>query len=514
MITQATQMKNGTAIALSGIPILELQYWRDWILQSCGGAPPPVLPVPLEEPGAWPESTGSRAPAKGRLAALFGFPQGNNLRIFALVALEHKRELHLSSALLPIGESRYPSLTPDLPEAHWFERELAEMHRVVPENHPWLKPLRQIDGVPFYRLEGDSIHEVAVGPVHAGIIEPGHFRFQCFGEKVFHLEIQLGYQHRGIEAMLLKASPGRRLVLAESIAGDTVIGHALAYCQALEALSQIAPSKQSDRIRGIALELERLANHVGDLGALANDVGFLPAASYFGRLRAEFLNLLLRLSGNRYGRSLLVPGGVQFGLDAAKVTDFQKRLETASSDFVEIAGLLFSTASAMARFEDTGIVRPETAQGLGLVGPAARASHLNRDVRRDFPFGIYRTVSWKPVRCSTGDVRARAQIRYLECLKSLEFIQELLKASAGESHPLEINKLLPSALSISLVEGWRGEIVHVVMTEEEGRIAGYKVVDPSFHNWMGLAMALRNGQISDFPLCNKSFNLSYAGHDL
>jgi Ni,Fe-hydrogenase III large subunit len=282
----------------------------------------------------------------------------------------------------------------------------------------------------------------------------------------------------------------------------------------MEGLSNSSAPREAERIRAIALELERLANHVGDLGALANDVGFLPVSSYFGRLRAVFLNLLMALCGNRYGRNLLTPGGVRNGLTPELIPLFDAQLTDGRRDLEEIADLLFSTASAMARFEGTGIVRPETAQGLGLVGPAARASHLVRDVRRDFPFGLFREIPWKPVRCTSGDVHARARVRFLECRKSLEFLAEQTGILRHEPLRTPVGALAVNSLVISLTEGWRGEIVHAAATNAKGDLAFYKVVDPSFHNWMGLAMALRNGQISDFPLCNKSFNLSYAGHDL
>src|SRR5690606_37394011 len=213
-----------------------------------------------------------------------------------------------------------------------FERELHELHGLSITGHPWLKPLRAHAGLaggshPFFQVKGPGVHEVAVGPVHAGIIEPGHFRFQCHGEEVLSLELHLGYQHRGAESLLLRSSPARRLVIAESIAGDTAVGHALAYCMAMEALTETRVSPSADALRGIALELERVANHVGDLGALSGDVAYLPGASYFGRLRGNFLNLLMELSGNRYGRGLLSVGGVRFGLDAAMRKSFLEQLQ-------------------------------------------------------------------------------------------------------------------------------------------------------------------------------------------
>jgi Ni,Fe-hydrogenase III large subunit len=370
---------------------------------------------------------------------------------------------------------------------------------------------------------------VAVGPVHAGIIGPGHFRFQCQGETVHHLEIQLGYQHRGAEALLVKSSPARRLVVAESIAGDTSVGHALAYCMAVEALENVEPPLYAHAVRGIALELERLSNHVGDLGALCNDIGYLPGASWFGRLRGEFLNLLMELSGNRFGRGLIKPGGVRFGLSAEQRKDFLTRLARAERDLRDTAQVTFHSPTVGSRFEQTGFVTREVAEELGLVGPVARASGCDRDVRRDHPFGIFRFAHIPVALVESGDVMARALVRWLETQRSMTFLREQINELPEESLSVDIPGQDPSggadsggspgplaseSLAVSMVEGWRGEIVHVAVTSADGRLAGYKIVDPSFHNWFGLTLALRGNQISDFPLCNKSFNLSYAGHDL
>jgi Ni,Fe-hydrogenase III large subunit len=466
-----------------------------------------------------------------RIAAFFGArgPE-EKVELVLVVANDADAVLEVATTLLE-GDS-FPSLTTDCPQVHLFEREIAETWGVVPDGHPWLKPVRfvrsrraghdawkrQQDPVvgvmDFYRVEGDEVHEVAVGPVHAGVIEPGHFRFQCHGENVFHLEISLGYQHRGVERALLGGPTKRTIGYVETLAGDTSIGHATAYCQIVESLTGARVPARAHALRGIGLELERLANHTGGLGALANDVGFLPTASFCGRLRGDFLNLTALICGSRFGRGLARPGGVGFDIEADQRRQMQERLGAALRDVRSAVELLWNSASVQARFEGTGGVSTEMAEALGLVGVAARACGLERDVRHDHPSGIFRLAHIPVSAWHTGDVFARAYVRWLEIQRSCAFIKDQLEGLPDGATRKLPSALSPDRLSVSLVEGWRGEICHVAMTDDQGRFSTYKVIDPSFHNWTGLAIALRNQQISDFPLCNKSFDLSYCGHDL
>lgn len=469
---------------------------------------------------------------EARLAALFCAPVAGELRLFAILAEDRLGVLHALSAP---AKNAYPSLTPDCPQAHLFEREIWENWGVTPLGHPWLKPVRfpkhdprgeavagpDIGLARFMEAQGEATHEVAVGPVHAGIIEPGHFRFLCHGEDVLHLEISLGYQHRGVErAVVAEGAPGPRFLQhMQTLAGDTTVGHATAACQNLEALSGCRVPAGALFLRAIGLELERMANHAGDLGALAMDVGYLPTSSFMGRIRGDFLNMTAALCGSRFGRGLVVPGGTGFDLDRKRAADVLAHFSQVFPQAMESVELLWSTPSVVSRFERTGQVSRVDALALGLVGVAARACDVEIDARQDYPTGAY-AFSHVPVAVAqTGDVAGRAFVRHMEMLHSEKFLTEHLThlpdaagPSGGFSAP--VGALAPEHLAVSLVEGWRGEICHVALTDETGRFAAYKVVDPSFHNWAGLAMALRNQQISDFPICNKSFNLSYCGHDL
>ncbi len=492
---------NGRAVSLSQLDALNMRQFRETILDGVNQGM--------------------------RLSALFAHPlSSGSFRLWAILS-DDLRSL-LTPCYTDCGRSGYPALTPECPQAQAFEREIFEQWGLVPEGHPWLKPIRfqppadpenrgapqQIGDMPFFRVDGDEIHEVAVGPVHAGIIEPGHFRFQCHGETVLHLEISLGYQHRGVERAMLSGTGIRNIHYMETLAGDTTIGHTQAYCHNMEALAGISVPLAALGIRGIALELERLANHIGDLGALSGDVGFLPTASYCGRIRGDVLNMTALLCGNRFGRGLIRPGGAGFSLTTAIQSEMERRLDVLEADVHSAVNLLWNTSSVMARFEGTGTISADTATAIGLVGPAARACGLERDVRQDYPLGIFQYYQIPVATGDSGDVFSRAWVRWQEIQGSIAFLRELLKSFSPDVIRAELPSLTPNRLAVTLVEGWRGEICHVAITDDQGRFKCYKVVDPSFHNWFGLAQALRNQEISDFPLCNKSFNLSYCGHDL
>ncbi|MFA7383486.1 MAG: NADH-quinone oxidoreductase subunit C [Desulfurivibrionaceae bacterium] len=501
-------LKNGEAVGLESVAILDFAEFSDGLL--------------------------AEVRKQGRVAACFGVPVAEGrgeLELFALVARDRNATVAVYRTRV---SERFPSLTPNCPQMHLFEREIAEQYGVVPQDHPWLKPLRfhrgwrtghdvwnrptdqhpRIGEMDFYRVDGEGVHEVAVGPVHAGVIEPGHFRFQCYGEKVMHLEISLGYQHRDIERLVLGGPHPATMAQMETIAGDTSIGHGLAHCQVVEALSGSVVPAKGQAIRAVALELERLANHVGDIGALAGDVGFLPTFSYCGRLRGDYLNLTAALCGSRFGRGLVRPGGVLFDLAPPLAEEVLARLAAVEGNTLGALELFFDAPSVMGRFEGRGRLSRSVAEDLGLVGVAAKACAVPRDSRFFHPTGVYRQLFDDLITEETGDAMARARVRSREITVSIELIRRILDNLPEGPIRAEAGPLKSDALAIGMVEGWRGEVVHVGLTDGDGRLRRYKVVDPSFHNWSGLAMAMRDEQISDFPLCNKSFNLSYCGFDL
>ena len=334
-------------------------------------------------------------------------------------------------------------------------------------------------------------------------------------ENLYHLEIQLGYQHRGVERLFLEKNLRFFPHLAESIAGDSAIAHTTVCARALEELENIEVSLRAQSIRAIALELERIAVHLGDLAALANDVAYLMGSSVFAATRTLAINTTLALCGSRFGRGFIRPGGVLFDLDLESIDSIRKNLKKIYNDTELMAEIMFSSAAVLSRFEQTGVVSEETAKEIGMAGPAARASGVSLDVRTDHPYGTYRNFPFHKITLNSGDVFARAYIRYVEIKQSIQYILEQLDnipeykpfiASSGE--------IKPYSLVVSMTEGWRGEISHVLITGKNGKLLRYKIKDPSFNNWYALALAVRNNGISDFPLCNKSFNLSYCGFDL
>jgi Ni,Fe-hydrogenase III large subunit len=454
-------------------------------------------------------------PGKYKFICCFGCDAEKSVLVFS-----HEQEKNENLSLPSLSQNHFP--------LHIFEREIHENFGIDFPGHPWLKPVRYpfnrknrndvMDNYPFYSIGGEESHEVGVGPIHAGVIEPGHFRFLCSGEKVLHLEIQLGYQHRGVENLFVQNdSRLKNAILAETIAGDTAIGHSVCHTGLIETLGGLTVSDSLSLERTIALEMERIAVHIGDTAALCTDVAYQFGQVVCEALRTIVINTTQSWCGNRFGKGLIRAGGTHYPLTPQVADLIRKNLKETKERYQQISGRIFSMSSVLSRFEGTGKITLKQASLIGAVGMAARSSGLKRDIRWSHPSLSYGQLNYDPVVISRGDVWARAMLRSLEVERSIEMIFQLLDILDGKKEnavPVYGFSLCPDAFAISLVEGWRGEICHCAATDAEGKIMHYKVKDPSLHNWMALAIAVRGQEISDFPLCNKSYNLSYCGNDL
>ncbi len=472
-----------------------------------------LLPI-----GPWRDKLLERARAGLRPLTLYGRRDGDQV----LVTVVHQSGSALVVSRTSIEAAHgFHELTSELPGLHCFERELHEQHGVRIAGHPWLKPIRfegldqaAMASYPFYRVDGKEVHEVAVGPIHAGTIEPGSFRFMCFGEHVLHLEVHLGYQHRGVESRLLEREPRALAPWIETIAGDTSVGHCWAYCAAIETLAGHEVSLEIEVARACALELERIAMHLAGLSGMSADVGFLPGASTYGRLRTTAINTSMRLCGSRFGRGALRPGGNGMQLDDELATLVRANVRLLRHDIAIINDCFLSARSVRHRLMGVGVLSSETASQLGLVGMAARSAGHAIDTRLP-AYGLYEHHPIALCTEAAGDCWARARLRIAEIDASLTWLEHVMaEPRAWKPHRTELAALPPSELAIAVVEGWRGEVVHCLETNAEGALLHYKVQDPSLRNWMGVAVAVRGNDISDFPICNKSFDLSYCGNDL
>lgn len=455
----------------------------------------------------------------------FGVPQADKIKLICCIANDELHTINISSAVV---DAKQPlrSFTKHNLVFEKFEREIHENFGIKYSDHPWLKPVRfsfdrynknsTIANYPFFKIESEELHEVGVGPIHAGVIEPGHFRFICNGEQILHLEIQLGYQHRGIEKLFIeKKKLLQRITLAENIAGDSVAAHTTAFVNLWESLCNYHPDKNLMLARTIALELERIAIHTADLSAICTDVAYQLGSAVFGRLRTPVINFFQKWCGNRLAKGLIRAGKNNFPFTQQLADELTDLLNEYEKDFEEISAELFSLPSALARFEKTGVISKDQAVMLGTVGLSARMCTIKRDIRSSHPHDLYIDLQHQPLIKTHGDVYARTRIRKKEITQSIEYIRQLIKLISDEkniSSPLSSPS--PNSFTISLVEGWRGEICHCAITDETGELIHYKIKDPSFHNWLALALAVRNNEISDFPICNKSFDQSYCGHDL
>jgi Ni,Fe-hydrogenase III large subunit len=477
--------------------------------------------IELLDIGPWRAMLLERARAGQRPVTLYGRRDGD--RVILTVVHQAGERLVVSRTSVEPAHG-YHELTSELPALHCFEREIHEQLAVRISGHPWLKPIRfegldqaAMAAYPFYRVDGKEVHEVAVGPIHAGVIEPGSFRFMCFGEHVLHLEIHLGYQHRGAERRLLEREPRALAPWVETLAGDTSVAHCWAYSAAIEQLVGHDLDPEIEIARAVALELERIAMHLAGLSGLAADIGFLPGASTYGRLRTTAINTSMRLCGSRFGRGAVRPGGSGVQLDDELAAVVRDNASLLRRDGAIINDCFLSARSVRHRLAGVGVLSPEMASELGVVGMAARSTGVEIDARA-LARGLGGLGGHPPIKVCTepgGDCWARARLRIAEIEASLTWLEQVLgEPRAWKPRRSRLPALPPSELAIAVVEGWRGEVVHCLETGPDGALVHYKAQDPSLRNWMALAVAVRGNDISDFPICNKSFDLSYCGNDL
>jgi len=431
----------------------------------------------------------------------------------------------------------FPSIAAEVPAVNWQEREIQDWFGLLAEGHPnprrvalhdnWpdIHPLRKdfpIDTVlpPFegeqhvYRPTlGEGVFQIPVGPVHAGIIEPGHFNFAVAGEPILYLQLRMFYTHKGIEKQFEQLPVNRAVYLAESISGDSSFSHGTAFCQAIERAADLEIPVRAKRMRTVLLELERLYNHVGDIGAITNDVGFAVANAHASRLREYILGVNEELTGSRLLRGIVCPGGLRHDWQPPQIENCGEALRQFEKEFSAMMRIIDASDSTRDRLERTGILHPDQARDLGIVGVVGRASGIDRDLRRDHPYAAYDEVSLNVPVYQEGDVFRRMRVRVDEVRESLKIVADMLTALAPGPNRIAVPTLPPDCVSLGAVEGWRGEILHWIRTGADGRLQRCKIKDPSLNNWPALVEAVQGNIVPDFPVINKSFGLSYSGTD-
>ncbi len=435
-------------------------------------------------------------------------------------------------------EPRFPALASWLPAVNWQEREVQDWMGLTAVGHPNPRRMALHDNWPedtfplrkdldlrrtlppfrgerhrYRRVEGEGVLHVPVGPVHAGVIEPGHFLFSVAGEPVLYLQIRLFYTHKGTEKLFESLPPEHGVLLAESVSGDSSVSHAAAFCGAVEAAAGVALPPRARYLRTVLLELERLYNHVADIGAIATDVGFAVANAHAIRLKETILRLNEGLTGNRLGRGLVCLGGLRRDWDAEQLGMVRAALPAIERDAESVVALIESSQSTLDRLEATGVLKPEVARDLGVVGVAARASGIDLDVRRDSPYAAYGDLRFRVPVYPHGDVLHRMRVRADEVRESVGLVRQALAALPGGPVSVALPRLVEGRCGLAAIEGWRGEILHWVRVGPNGRLARCRVKDPSLNNWPAVVEAVQGNIVPDFPVINKSFNLSYSGTD-
>lgn len=511
---------------------MQVQWWFDQG-KPAGAAHVSRLTV---TPYEWRQAAEDMAAGGGRLLALWATlaQDGTNIVRAAYTA---EPGLLIVSLPLTSADTRYPGIENLFPAAQRMQRAAADLSGVRStdmDSRPWLRhakwrasyhpltPAQEPAGdelavshdYPFVRVEGEGVHEIPVGPVHAGIIEPGHFRFSIVGEKVLRLEERLGYVHKGIEQRFTQLPIEHAHKLAARVSGDSAVAFSWAYCQALESLSGTVIPARAAWLRALALELERMANHLGDLGALGNDAGFAFGLAQFSRLKEQLLRANHQAFGQRYLMDFIAPGGTSADIDSTGVQVLATSVASITGEADDLRKIYDEHAGVRDRFAAAGVVTPQLAARLGLTGLAGRASGQAFDLRVDMPCEPYTEVALARITRQEGDVAARVAVRFDELMESARLVQLALKRMPRGPHHAALGPAEAGAEGFGLIEGWRGPVFIALEAGPQGTIRRCHAHDPSWQNWPVLEHAIIGNIVPDFPLINKSFNLSYSGHDL
>ncbi|ACB75746.1 NADH-quinone oxidoreductase subunit C [Opitutus terrae] len=476
----------------------------------------------------------------GRLVSVFaedGRAGGAGFYVYYLYAVDAAHGFVLVRVVVPAERPELISLTNAVHAVNWQEREIQDLFGLKLVGHPnprrcvlhddWPEvfPLRkdfdlQTQLPPFSgerhkfrEVAGEGVFQVPVGPVHAGVIEPGHFLFSVAGEPVLYLQLRMFYVHKGTEKLFESLPITHGVRLAESISGDSAFAHATAFCHAIERAAGVAAPPRGRALRTLCLELERISNHVADIGAICTDVAFVTAQMHALRLKEQVLRWNEQLTGNRLLRGMACLGGVRFDFDSAQLDALAAFVDTLEQQFKDLVELIRSHSGTRDRLETTGVLAPAVARDLGIVGIAGRASGIDHDLRRDCPTDFYDQVQFTVPVFTEGDVQRRMVVRREELFQSLGIIRQVLAKMPGGAIATPVGDVPADRIALGYVEGWRGEIFHWVHTAPGNRLARCKIKDPSLQNWPALSEAILGNIIPDFPVVNKSFNLSYSGTD-
>jgi Ni,Fe-hydrogenase III large subunit/Ni,Fe-hydrogenase III component G len=481
-----------------------------------------------------------RSDHDARLVAVFGEDRTAQERAFNLYYVFERggdASYLILRASVDQANPHFPSLASSIPSVNWQEREIQDWFGIEADGHPnprrvalhdhWpdVHPLRKdfnLETVlpPFegeqhiYRPTlGEGVFQIPVGPVHAGIIEPGHFNFAVAGEPILYLQLRMFYTHKGTEKLFEALPVSKGVFLAESVSGDSAFSHATAYCQAVETAAGVEVPRRASYMRTILLELERIYNHIADIGAISMDVGFVIANAHAGRVREMALRINEVLTGNRLLRGMACLGGVRRDWSGTQAAALAEGIGQVESEFLDLVALIKSSDSTRDRLERTGCLTPDKAEALGIVGVGGRASGMNLDVRRDHPYAAYRDIPIQVPVYREGDVLRRMQVRMDEVCESVRIIRAAAEQLPDGPYRTTVGSIPPGRYALSAVEGWRGEILYWVRTGDGSRLERCKVKDPSLNNWPALVEAVQGNIVPDFPAINKSFNLSYSGTD-